>query len=127
MLVFQRLPTFAGRPLFEPARRARTRKRRPALPARHESQLGDSPTAPRGSDRVVVEWEVRRSRVQLLAVPGWNRRIGFGALFCWPRLPAQAKRAVDQTDVAVGLRKIAQHPATSRIELLGEQADVITV
>jgi hypothetical protein len=125
MLVFQRLPTFAGRPLFEPARRARTRK--PPLPARHELQLGGSPTALRGSDRIVVEWEVRRSRVQLLAVPGWNRRIGFGALFRWPRLAAQAKRAVDQTDVAVGLRKIAQHPATSRIELLGEQADVITV
>ena len=64
----------------------------------------------------------------LQAVPGCIRcRFGFGALFYWPGLPAQAKRAVDQTDVAVGLRKIAQHPATSRIELLGEQADVITM
>ncbi len=70
----------------------------------------------------------KRGSVQLLAVPGCTRRrFGFGALFYWPRRRAEAKRAVDQTDAAVGLRKIAQHPATSRIKLLSEQADVITV
>jgi predicted RNase H-like nuclease (RuvC/YqgF family) len=41
------------------------------------------------------------------------------------RMPAQVERAVDQTDVTVGLRKIAQHAAGQRIELFGEQTDII--
>jgi len=38
---------------------------------------------------------------------------------------AQVERAVDQPDVTVGLRKIAQHPAGQRIKLFGEQTDII--
>jgi molybdate-binding protein len=40
-------------------------------------------------------------------------------------LPAQVKRAVDQADMTVSLRKIAQHAATQWIELFGEQTYVI--
>ena len=53
------------------------------------------------------------------------RRLRFGAFLCRARLPAQIERAVDQTDVTVGLRKIAQHAAGQRIELFGEQTHVI--
>ena len=49
----------------------------------------------------------------------------FGALTRRARLPVQIKRAVDQTDVTIGLRKIAQHPAGQRIKLFGEQSHVI--
>ena len=47
------------------------------------------------------------------------------ALLRRARLLAQVERAVDQTDVTVGLRKIAQHAASQWIELFGEQTDII--
>src|SRR6202035_3742316 len=47
------------------------------------------------------------------------------AIFGGTELAAQIKRAVDQANVAVGLRKVAQHAASRGIELLSEQADVI--
>jgi hypothetical protein len=40
-------------------------------------------------------------------------------------LPAQVKRAVDQADMTVSLREIAQHAASERIILFGEQTHVI--
>src|SRR5260370_23070586 len=48
-----------------------------------------------------------------------------GALLDRAHFPAQTERGVDQTDVAEGLRKIAQHAARERIELLGQQANVV--
>lgn len=49
----------------------------------------------------------------------------FGPLFRRPGLPAQIERAVDQTDMTIGLRKIAKHAAGQRIELLSKQSHVI--
>jgi hypothetical protein len=40
-------------------------------------------------------------------------------------LPAQIERAVDKTNVTIGLRKIAQHAAGQRIELFRQQSYVI--
>ncbi len=40
----------------------------------------------------------------------------FGALFRRTLLPTQIERAVDQTDVTIGLRKIAQHATGQWIE-----------
>ena len=40
----------------------------------------------------------------------------FGTRFRRALLPAQTERAVDQTDMAIGLRKIAQHAAGQRIQ-----------
>src|SRR5262252_3257586 len=48
-----------------------------------------------------------------------------GALLRRARLPGQIKRAIDQADVTIGLRKIAQHAAGQRIELFCEQAHVV--
>jgi hypothetical protein len=48
-----------------------------------------------------------------------------GALFRRAFLPAQIERAVDQTDVAIGLRKIAKHAAGQWIDLFSEQTYVI--
>jgi hypothetical protein len=42
-------------------------------------------------------------------------------------LPAQVKRAIDQTDVTVRLWEVSQHTPSQRIELFGEQANVVTV
>jgi hypothetical protein len=39
-------------------------------------------------------------------------------------LPTQVKRAVDQVDMIVSLRKIAQHAPEERIDLFGEQTHV---
>src|SRR5580704_68780 len=47
------------------------------------------------------------------------------AIFGGTEFSAQIKRTVDQADVAVGLRKVAQHAASRGIELFCEQADVI--
>ena len=49
----------------------------------------------------------------------------FRTFFCWSRLPAQIKRAVNQADVAIGLREIAQHAAAERINFFREEAYVI--
>src|SRR5262249_24991788 len=54
-----------------------------------------------------------------------RRRLRFGAMLRRASLPAQIKRTVDQTDVAIGLGKIAEHAAALRIELFGEQAHII--
>jgi|SRR6516164_4142594 len=47
------------------------------------------------------------------------------ALFHWPLLPAQIKRAVDDAYVTIRLRKISQHASGLRIELLGQETDVV--
>ena len=47
-----------------------------------------------------------------------------GALLRAP-LPTQIERAVDKTNVTIGLRKIAQHAARQRIELFRQQSYVI--
>jgi len=49
----------------------------------------------------------------------------FGALFRRALLPTQIERAVDQTGVTIGLRKITQHATGQWIELFREQAHVI--
>src|SRR5262249_10531726 len=54
-----------------------------------------------------------------------RRRLRFGAMLRRASLPAQIKRTVDQTDVAIGLGEIAEHAAALRIELFGEQAHII--
>jgi len=46
-------------------------------------------------------------------------------LFSWSILAGQIECAVDQTNVAEGLRKITQHAACDRIEFFGKQAHVI--
>ena len=68
---------------------------------------------------------------------GYNRHLFYGGRnddrrplrFCAPfrraLLPTQTERAVDQTDVTIGLRKITQHAAGQRIELFREQAHII--
>src|SRR5262249_54821918 len=56
---------------------------------------------------------------------GDRRPLRVGALLCRALLPTQIERAVDQTDVTVGLWKIAQHAAAQWIEFLRQQADVI--
>src|SRR5215831_4824168 len=43
------------------------------------------------------------------------------------RFSAQIERAVDQADVAIGLREVAQHPTSARVELLGEEANIVAV
>lgn len=53
----------------------------------------------------------------------WDLR--FGAFLRRTSLPAQVQSAIDQPDVAVGLWKISQHAPCCRIELFGQQADVI--
>ena len=50
---------------------------------------------------------------------GDRRPLRLGALLRRARLPGQIKRADDQTDVTIGLRKIAQHAAGQRIKLFG--------
>jgi hypothetical protein len=37
----------------------------------------------------------------------------------------QTERGVDQPDVAIGLREVAEHSAGDGIELLGQQSDVV--
>ena len=54
-------------------------------------------------------------------IEGWR----FCALLRRARLPTQIKRTVDQTDVTIGLRKIAQHAAGQRIKLFGKQTHII--
>src|SRR5262249_26280812 len=54
-----------------------------------------------------------------------RRSLPFGALFHRAVLPALTERGVDQTDVTIGLRKVAQHAAGQRIEFFREQAHVI--
>lgn len=51
--------------------------------------------------------------------------VWFGTFVQRPRVPTQIRRAIDQANVAVGLRKIAQHAAGDRIDLLGQQADIV--
>jgi len=53
----------------------------------------------------------------------WTLRLG--ALLRWARLARQVQGATDQTNMAVGLRKIAQHTASERIIFLGEQSHVV--
>ena len=56
---------------------------------------------------------------------GGRRPLRFGALLRRARLLGQIKRADDQTDVTIGLRKIAQHAAGQRIKLFGKQTHII--
>src|ERR1700730_15164785 len=49
----------------------------------------------------------------------------FCTLFRRALLPTQTERAVDQTDMTIGLRKITEHPAAQRTELLSKRAHII--
>jgi hypothetical protein len=53
------------------------------------------------------------------------RPLRLRALLRRVRLSGQIKRADDQTDVTIGLRKIAQHAAGQRIKLFREQTHII--
>ena len=55
----------------------------------------------------------------VVAVSNPAAALRFGPLLRRPGLAAQIERAIDQTDMTVGLRKIAQHAAGQRVELLG--------
>ena len=56
---------------------------------------------------------------------GGTAALHFRPLLSRPGLSAQIERAVDQTNMTVGLRKIAQHATGQRIELFSEQSHVI--
>src|SRR5262249_9583587 len=56
---------------------------------------------------------------------GDRARRRFGALLDRTHFAAQTERRVDQTHVAIGLRKIAQHPTGERVDLLGQQTHVV--
>src|SRR5262249_15570964 len=65
-------------------------------------------------------------RVSYTATIRCDRRpFRLGAFFHRAFLPTQTERRVDQTDVTIGLRKIAQHAPGQRIKFLGEQTHVI--
>ena len=50
-----------------------------------------------------------------------------GAFLGRRRPPGQIKSGVDQADVAESLRKVTEHATSRRIELFGEQSDIIAV
>jgi hypothetical protein len=58
-------------------------------------------------------------------VDWWLALATVGSLFRRPLSQAQIKRTVDQPDMAIGLGKVTQHAPGLRIELLGEQTDVV--
>jgi hypothetical protein len=66
----------------------------------------------------------RCQRIERLS-RGNQRYFRFRPLLCGSLLPTQIERAIDQADVTIGLRKVAQHAAGRGIDLFREQAHVI--
>ena len=94
------------------ARRANSCMARPQLPSQDSFE---SDSERHGASRGLTSADSERNATAL----------GFGSLLRRPGLPAQIERAVDQSDMTIGLRKIAQHAAGQRIELFGKQSHVI--
>jgi hypothetical protein len=109
----------------------RTSKRRPQIAARQPGRNPEEqPLAPGSalSVRFAARFRcaVRRRRYcDAIFLPPLRYRKRRRAIFGGTELAAQIKRTVDQANVAVGLRKVAQHAASRGIELFCEQADVI--
>jgi hypothetical protein len=55
----------------------------------------------------------------------WRPLCRGGTLLRGARFSTEIECAVDQADMAVGLREIAQHPTCAWIELLGQKTDVV--